>query len=262
VRGARVDHAGVGVRDQRRRLARGGVGQAQECDIGGVEQAGAFCRVLAQLGRNAQHLDVGTLGEILVDAQAGRAFLAVDDTRCFISTISNRSERKIKHPPCPSVRQSHSMCCCCRVGSTPARPIGKAVGKRCTATGASTKPTGCGRAVRLEARLDEVVLDSRGPLLLAAHSLGCQLVASWAAHSRHTSRVRAALLVAPPDTERDDMPPNLFSWRPIVRSPLPFASLAILSSDDPYCSQARATAMARGLGLPHARPRPAWPHQR
>jgi len=100
------------------------------------------------------------------------------------------------------------------------------------------------------ARLDEAVLADDRPAALIAHSLGCQLTAAWAAHSRHTSRVRAALLVAPPDTERDDMPPNLFSWRPIVRSPLPFASLAILSSDDPYCSQARATAMARDWGCP------------
>ena len=67
------------------------------------------------------------------------------------------------------------------------------------------------------ARLDEVVLESEQPAVLVAHSLGCQLVAAWAAHSAHTARVKAALLVAVPDTERDDMPPNLFNWRPIVR---------------------------------------------
>jgi predicted alpha/beta hydrolase family esterase len=98
------------------------------------------------------------------------------------------------------------------------------------------------------ARLDEVLLESDAPAVLIAHSLGCQLVAAWAAHSRHTSRVRAALLVATPDPEREDMPPNLFNWRPIVRERLPFASLAVISSDDPYCAPERAEEMARDWG--------------
>ena len=89
------------------------------------------------------------------------------------------------------------------------------------------------------ARLDEVLLETEQPAVLIAHSLGCQLVAAWAAHSWHTARVRGALLVAIPDTEREDMPPNLFNWRPIVRQPLPFASLAAISSDDPYCTTTR-----------------------
>jgi uncharacterized protein len=95
------------------------------------------------------------------------------------------------------------------------------------------------------ARLDDVVLESDRPAVFVAHSLGCHLVAAWAAHSRHTARVRAALLVAPPDTERADMPPNLFNWRPIVRAPLPFSSLTLISSNDPFCSPLRAAALAR-----------------
>lgn len=98
------------------------------------------------------------------------------------------------------------------------------------------------------ARLDEVVLESERPAVLIAHSLGCHLAAAWGAHSSHASRVRAALLVAVPDTERDDMPPNLFNWRPIVRERLPFASLAVVSSDDPYCTADRALQFARDWG--------------
>jgi uncharacterized protein len=98
------------------------------------------------------------------------------------------------------------------------------------------------------ARLDEAVLESEQSVALVAHSLGCQLVAAWARHSRHVRRVRAALLVAPPDVERDDMPPQLYSWRPIVRQRLPFASLAITSSDGPYCDAARAAQMAGEWG--------------
>ena len=98
------------------------------------------------------------------------------------------------------------------------------------------------------ARLDDVLLESAQPAVLIAHSLGCQLVAAWAAHSQHVAGVRAALLVAIPDTERDDMPPNLAGWRPIVRQRLPFASLAVISRDDPYCALERAEELARDWG--------------
>lgn len=98
------------------------------------------------------------------------------------------------------------------------------------------------------ARLDEVLLGDETPAVLVAHSLGCQLVASWAAHSQHTHRVSAALLVAPPDTERDNMPPQLHNWRPIRRGKLPFRSLAVISSDDPFCAPERATQMAADWG--------------
>jgi len=102
------------------------------------------------------------------------------------------------------------------------------------------------------ARLDEVLQhDARlreRPALLVAHSLGCQLVAAWAAHSAHTARVQGALLVAPPDTERDDTPPQLHNWRPIRRPRLPFASVVVASSDDPFCSPERAAGMAADWG--------------
>jgi predicted alpha/beta hydrolase family esterase len=98
------------------------------------------------------------------------------------------------------------------------------------------------------ARLDEVLQTSPRPAVLIAHSLGCQLVAAWADHSQHADRVRGALLVAPPDTEREDMPPNLFNWRPIVRPRLPFASLIVISSDDPFCNLERGAQMAHDWG--------------
>ena len=98
------------------------------------------------------------------------------------------------------------------------------------------------------ARLDEVLLESDTPALLAAHSLGCQLVAAWAEHSQHTARVKGALLVAPPDTEREDMPPQLHNWRPIRRPRLPFASVTVISSDDPFCAAERSTQMAADWG--------------
>ncbi len=100
------------------------------------------------------------------------------------------------------------------------------------------------------ARLEEVLLESETPALLVAHSLGCQLVAAWANHSRHTARVKGALLVAPPDVERDDTPPQLSTWTPIVRRRLPFAALVLYSEDDPFCAAGRACAMAADWSVP------------
>jgi uncharacterized protein len=98
------------------------------------------------------------------------------------------------------------------------------------------------------ARLDEVVLGDDAPAVLVAHSLGCQLVAAWAAHSRHRHRVKGALLVAPPDTEREDTPPQLFNWRPMVRHRLPFVSVVVASTDDPFCTLERARVIAADWG--------------
>ena len=83
---------------------------------------------------------------------------------------------------------------------------------------------------------------------LAAHSLGCHLVAAWAAHSSRRAAVRAALLVAPPDLERADTPPQLHSFVPPVRDRLPFPALLVASADDPFCDLAQARAMAAGWG--------------
>lgn len=97
-------------------------------------------------------------------------------------------------------------------------------------------------------QLEEAVLAAERPVMLAAHSLGCHLVAAWAAHSANAARVAGALLVAPPDLERDDMPPNLIGWRPVVRHRLPFAGTLVLSENDPFCSAGAAYRLASGWG--------------
>jgi uncharacterized protein len=87
-------------------------------------------------------------------------------------------------------------------------------------------------------RLEEQLLACDEPAVLVAHSLGCINVA--AAHSGNTRRVKAALLVAPPDVERDDLRQLLFSWAPIALQPLPFQTVLFASSDDPFCAPERA----------------------
>lgn len=98
------------------------------------------------------------------------------------------------------------------------------------------------------ARLEDVVLSTSAPAVLVAHSLGCMLVAAWAAHSRNTHRVKAALLVAPGDVEQEALRPMLASWSPIPLQALPFKSTLVASQDDPFCSFARAQSFAAAWG--------------
>jgi uncharacterized protein len=97
-------------------------------------------------------------------------------------------------------------------------------------------------------QLEEAVLVAPGPVVLVAHSLGCILTAAWAGHSRNTHRVVGAFLVAPGDIEREEFRSVLTSWSPIVRTPLPFASIVLASTDDPYCTLERALGLAGSWG--------------
>ena len=94
------------------------------------------------------------------------------------------------------------------------------------------------------ARLEDVVLGCEEPAVLVAHSLGCHLVAAWAAHSRNALRVKGALLVAPADVERAEIRDQLPSWTPIELQALPFPAVVVASSDDPFCGQERARMFA------------------
>ena len=97
-------------------------------------------------------------------------------------------------------------------------------------------------------RLEDVLLSCSEPAVLVAHSLGCLHTAAWASHSRNTSRVKAALLVAPPDTERDDIRQMVPGWAPVPLQNLPFKTIVIASSTDPFCSQQRARQFADAWG--------------
>jgi predicted alpha/beta hydrolase family esterase len=102
------------------------------------------------------------------------------------------------------------------------------------------------------AQLEDVLLsmdiDQQGQAVLVAHSLGCIQLAAWASHSGNTARVKAALLVAPPDTERDDLRQMLPGWSPVPRQKLPFTSILFASSNDPFCDAARAHEFADAWG--------------
>lgn len=98
------------------------------------------------------------------------------------------------------------------------------------------------------ARLEEVLLACDEPAVLVAHSLGCVQTAAWAAHSRNVHRVKAALLVAPPDVERDDVRQLLPGWSALSWQSLPFKTVLFASSDDPFCTLQRSHQFAAAWG--------------
>jgi uncharacterized protein len=99
-------------------------------------------------------------------------------------------------------------------------------------------------------KLDREIATAQAPVILAAHSLGCLAVAWWAALSPQPYGwpVAGALLVAPADVEASDAAAEVAGFAPAPRTPLPFPSLVVASSDDPWCTLARAHSMAMDWG--------------
>jgi predicted alpha/beta hydrolase family esterase len=96
-------------------------------------------------------------------------------------------------------------------------------------------------------RLTMAVEASPGAVLVA-HSLGCAMVAHAAA-ARPDLPVAAALLVAPADVDCEyGTPDHLRGFAPMSCTPLPFRSIVVASTDDPYISPARARAFADDWG--------------
>jgi len=98
------------------------------------------------------------------------------------------------------------------------------------------------------ATLERAVCAASGRVVLVAHSLGCALVAHWA-RGGSTDRVRAALLVAPADIDRvRDELREVASFAPVPMARLPFPSVVVASTTDPFVTTGRARAMAAAWG--------------
>ena len=93
------------------------------------------------------------------------------------------------------------------------------------------------------ARLEETVLEQPGPVVIVAHSLGCITTAHM--NPEAAARVRGALLVAPADPERRAV---LSDFAPVPYAALPYRSILVASSNDPYCPIRLAGAYARAWG--------------
>ncbi|RFU46602.1 alpha/beta hydrolase [Paraburkholderia sp. DHOC27] len=99
--------------------------------------------------------------------------------------------------------------------------------------------------------LDASVRASQRPVLLAAHSLGCLTVAFWAAQYAAPETLRnvtGALLVALPDPDGPGFPPDASGSESVPMVALPFASIVVASTDDPYGGVAFAQRCAKAWG--------------
>jgi predicted alpha/beta hydrolase family esterase len=97
--------------------------------------------------------------------------------------------------------------------------------------------------------LDRAISSLPGNVLLVAHSLGCLVVAWWAAQAGRSGQVQGAMLVAPPDlSSAPGTLPALASFTPLPLDPLPFPSLLVASENDPYASIEAAAGFAAHWG--------------
>lgn len=101
----------------------------------------------------------------------------------------------------------------------------------------------CGEWVN---RLDQVVEDCPGPVIVVAHSLGCLAFAHWASFARERVRrkVEGAFLVAPPQVDRENSPPEIRGFSVTPRHPMPVRTMLIASENDPCMPFPQARRMA------------------
>src|SRR5688572_895149 len=83
-------------------------------------------------------------------------------------------------------------------------------------------------------------------VILVGHSLACSTIVFWA--QRYQRKIKAALLVAPSDTEADIYPPGTTGFKPMPLHKLNFPSTTVTSTDDQYVSLDRAIYFANAWG--------------
>ncbi len=93
------------------------------------------------------------------------------------------------------------------------------------------------------AAIGRTILAQPGPVVVAAHSLGC--IATTHLPSDVARKIQGALLVAPADPERRGV---LADFAPVPYQPLPYRSIVVASNNDPFCPVRTAGAYARSWG--------------
>ena len=91
--------------------------------------------------------------------------------------------------------------------------------------------------------ISRTILEQHHPVVVVAHSLGC--IATTHLPPEVAARISGALLVAPADPERRGV---LADFAPAPYQPLPYRSVLVASSNDPFCPVRLAGAYARAWG--------------
>lgn len=98
--------------------------------------------------------------------------------------------------------------------------------------------------------LHNAIEQSGAPTVLVGHSLGSLAIAWWAAMAQPKAGdpVIGALLVAPPDVDHCHIDPRLSAFAPAPIGLLPFPSIVVASTNDPYASTPYARRLAQFWG--------------
>ena len=83
-------------------------------------------------------------------------------------------------------------------------------------------------------------------VILISHSLGGLAITHWA--SRFNTKVKGAFIVAPPDLENPYLDLSLESFTPIPKLKLPFPSIVIGSTNDPWVTPERIQTFSENWG--------------
>jgi len=94
--------------------------------------------------------------------------------------------------------------------------------------------------------IEREILCSNDNVVIVAHSLACITLAHWAKNT--TYNIKGALLVAPPDVEREDLLKRVSGFSPIPLQKLPFKSILIASTTDQYATIERSEQFANAWG--------------
>ncbi|MEO6017210.1 MAG: alpha/beta hydrolase [Polaromonas sp.] len=93
------------------------------------------------------------------------------------------------------------------------------------------------------ASIARTIAQQPGPVVVVAHSLGC--IATSHLPPQASRQICGALLVAPADPERRAA---LSDFAPVPYQKLPYRSVLVASSNDPFCPVRLAGAYARAWG--------------
>ncbi len=97
-------------------------------------------------------------------------------------------------------------------------------------------------------RLETTLATIEGPVIAVAHSLAVSLLVHWA-EKHYDEKVISAFLVAPADVDSElHTPEETWNFAPIPTHKLPFPSIVVASTNDPYISIERAAELAQKWG--------------
>ena len=97
--------------------------------------------------------------------------------------------------------------------------------------------------------LDDFIRSIAPPIVLVGHSSACAAIAHYAVkHGDGARRVASAFLVGPSDVEAPTYPAGPTGFGPMPLQKLPFPSLVVASTDDPFVTIERAEHFASNWG--------------